>query len=588
MRNPSRTIGAIALLAGLAPTVAARADVPGDDALPATTLAVVKVKNAADLRAALSASQFGQMVADPAMQPLKDDIKSRVEETSGRIREALGVTLPELLETPQGPAWLAITRRDGEPPFGVLLAAEAGSNSDRMMQILTKGTEELGKREGTKLSTESFQDLTLHIAQPPAEGNAPLVWTNMGTTYVIGIGLEPVKELLANRDGRQDSLAASEAYAAVMDATAAEGAEVVWYVDLSQAIKMGVQGAAEQGGDAATADAMVGLLGLNQLKGAGGTVRFGQGDLDVQTTTFVYAPAPPQGVFKIVQMPVVSLQPEPWVPATASSYQTFSWDIDGAYDGLNQLLDQFLPGALENIERGMQGPGGETIRFQQDLFGPLGDRISIVGDFKKPITESSQRSLFAIALDDAKKFQTTLNKLIAITGANPKKRDFQGTTIYDFELPEIPAQAGAPQMSFNGPISVAIARDTFFLTTDASLLEQVLRPGGAALADSPEFQAVAKQFPSALSGFSFNRPDEQARIAYDALKGGRVMQAVQQFNILGPAAAQLPDLADYVDVNKVPEFSVFAKYLADGGSYSVMTEKGLTIQQFSLRRAANP
>lgn len=587
MLNLSRAMRPFALIGGLALAVPAQADVPGENALPASTLAVVKVKNAADLRKAVAASQFGQMFADPAMEPLKKDIEARLQDTEGQIKQTLGVTIQELLETPQGPAWLAVVRRDGEVPISVLLAADAGSNNDRMMQVMTKGTEELGKREGTKVSTESFKDLTLHIAQPPTEGNPPLVWTNMGSTYVIGVGLDAVKDLLANVEGRDDSLASSEAYTGVKEAVG-DDAEVSWFVNLAQAIKFGMNSVAEQGGDPAQADAMLGLLGVNQLRAVGGTVRLGQGDFDAQTTTFVYAPTPSQGVFKLVQMPVVSMQPEPWVPATASSYQTLSWDLDAAYDGLNELANQFLPGALENIERGLQGPGGESIRFQQDLFGPLGDRISIVGDFKKPITEESQRSLFAIALEDAKAFQTTLNKLIAITGAAPKKRDFQGTTIYDFELPEIPAQAGAPQMNFKGPISLAIARDTLFLTTDTGLLEQVLRPGGAALVDSPEYQTVAKQFPTMLSGFSFNRPDEQARVAYDLIKGGQLNQAVQAANVAGPATAQLPDLSKYIDPTKIPEFSVFAKYLSDGGSYSVMSDKGLTINQFSLKKSTNP
>jgi hypothetical protein len=589
MRNLSRAIRPFALIGGLALAITARADLPGENALPASTLAIVKVKHAAELRKALSESQFGQMIADPAMQPLKDDIKARLEETNGQLKQSIGVTLEELLETPQGPAWLAVIRREGETPINVLIAADAGSNSDRMLQIMTKGTEGIGKRDGTKISTESFKDSTLHIAQPPTdkEPAPPLVWTNLGSTFLIGVGLEAVKEVLANTDGREDSLGKSESYAAVKEAVDAD-ANLLWYVDLGQVIKAGMQNVAEQGGDPAQADAMLGLLGANQLKAIGGSVRFGEGDFDLLAKTFIYAPTPSQGVFKVFQMPMVSMQPESWVPATVSSYQTISWDLDAAYSGLNELADQFLPGALENIERGMQGPGGETVRFQQDLFGPLGNRVSIIGDFKKPITEESQRSLVAIALSDAKAFQTTLNKLIAITGANPKKRDFQGTTIYDFEMPEIPAQPGAPQVDFKGPISVAIAKDSLFITTDTELLEQVLRPGGAALADSSEYQAVAKQFPTKLCGFSFNRPDEQARVAYDMFKGGQLKQAVEAANVAGPAATQLPDLAKYIDPAKIPEFSVFAKYLTDGGNYSTVNEKGLTIHQFSLKKATNP
>lgn len=587
MQIVSRTIRGCAVLGGLGLAwiaAPASADIPKENALSPNTLAVVRVADASDLRKAIRASQFGQMIADPAMETLKADVKARLQEFDEDMKKRVGMTLFELLEIPQGPAWLAVVRRDGEDPIGLLLAADAGENGDKMQEVMSRATDQLKEQQGT-ITTETFKDLTLHVIQPPDEKQPPLVWTNSGSTYVIGVGLDGVKELLANADGREDSLASTEAYQAVkakVDATA----EVTWYIDLGQIIKVATQTAAEQGGDANQAEAMIGLLGVNQLQAVGGSVKFGDGPLDTQSTTYVHAPGEKQGVLKLVQLPTAAMKPEPWVPDTVASYQTLSWDLDAAFIGLTDLVNMFLPGALENVERGLQGPGGETIRFQQDLFGPIGDRLTIISDFKKPITEQSQRSLVGIALEDTKGFQTTLNKILAISGANPKKRDFQGTTIYDFEMPDLPAQAGQ-QVQFNGPISVAIARDTFFATTDTSLLEQVLRPGSAALADSADFQAVAKQFPEKVSTFSFSRPDEGARLTYDLIKSGQYQQAISAANVAGGGQVRMPDLTKYIDGNKLPEFSVFAKYLADSGGYSVQTEDGIIMKQFTLKKG-NP
>ena len=132
------------------------------------------------------------------------------------------------------------------------------------------------------------------------------------------------------------------------------------------------------------------------------------------------------------------------------------------------------------VEQQLVGPnGGQPLSFKNDIFGPLGDRITLISDFKKPIKEDSQRMLAAVALEDTKAFQNTLTRLFEITGAAPEKREFQGTTIYDFavNLPNGP-QGNAPA-ALKGPISIAIAKDTLFLTTDTTLLEQVLRPGNA-------------------------------------------------------------------------------------------------------------
>ncbi len=42
-----------------------------------------------------------------------------------------------------------------------------------------------------------------------------------------------------------------------------------------------------------------------------------------------------------------------------------------------------------------------------------------------------------------------------------------------------------------------------------------------------------------------------------------------------------------IPVEKLPEFSVFAKYLSLGGSSSIMDDDGFTMTGFTLRRA-NP
>jgi hypothetical protein len=81
---------------------------------------------------------------------------------------------------------------------------------------------------------------------------------------------------------------------------------------------------------------------------------------------------------------------------------------------------------------------------------------------------------------------------------------------------------------------------------------------------------------------TFVRPDEQARITYDAIKSGQLEKALQ-----GAAVAGGPDLArfaKFIDKTRMPEFSVFAKYLAQGGRYSESSEDGLTITNFQLRK----
>ena len=72
-------------------------------------------------------------------------------------------------------------------------------------------------------------------------------------------------------------------------------------------------------------------------------------------------------------------------------------------------------------------------------------------------------------------------------------------------------------------ISFAIAKETFFVTTDTTLLELVLRPGNAMLSENAGFQSVIKEIPERVSGMSFIRPDESARLTYDFVKSGQIV-----------------------------------------------------------------
>src|SRR5262249_22521034 len=103
------------------------------------------------------------------------------------------------------------------------------------------------------------------------------------------------------------------------------------------------------------------------------------------------------------------------------------------------------------------------------------------------------------------------------------------------------------------------------------------------LADSAAYKAVAREMPSKVSSMSYVRPDEQARLTYDMVKSGQFEQAVQ-----GAAVAGGPDLAAFAQLlarAKMPDFSIFAKYLSQGGRYSETSADGLTITSFSLRKA---
>ena len=67
---------------------------------------------------------------------------------------------------------------------------------------------------------------------------------------------------------------------------------------------------------------------------------------------------------------------------------------------------------------------------------------------------------------------------------------------------------------------------------------------------------------------SFVRPDESARLTYDLVKSGQIDKAIQQAmgGARGPRQQQLPPVGKILATDKLPEFSVFSKYLPVRGA----------------------
>lgn len=589
-------VGLLGLTCLVAATGRAAAAAPPEQVLPDSTLFFLKVADVGKFREAFRASTYGQLLADPALADLRADFIEKVKPTSDALKERVGVSLKELAELPRGPvAIAAIAGSDDKSTVSLAIIADAGDNAPKLAEVLTRSNKQ-ATDNGAKVAIETFNGNPFHVITPPDQPGddkpapPPVVWTYSGSTFFLGSDVAAIKDLATNAGGRGSSaFGAGEAFVKTQNKIGGESAQVIWFADVVKLIKFATKAGA-RGNDAQAQQLafQIQALGLDGLKSVGGTLSLSAGGYSSLTKTFFNAPAGGiKGLLKIFSFPPVAVRPEPWVPATVASYQTFSWDLDNAYKAIEDLVNQFQPGMLNVLEQQLVGPeGGQPLSFQKDLFGPIGDRITMVSDFKKPIKEDSQRVVVSVALEDAKAFQGTLNRVMELTHASPKKREFQGATIYDFELPDMPAQNGV-QPQIKGPISLTIAKDSLFLTTDATLLEQVLRPGVVPLAESPEYQTVAKELPEKVSGMTFVRPDEQARLTYDMFKSGRFEQAVKQGMAASRPGQPVPDVPQLVDPAKMPDFEVFAKYLTLGGSYSVMDDDGFVQTGFSLPKA-NP
>ena len=172
MRTPMRAALRLALagclgLAGLFVAAAERAFPPLENTLPDSTFVFLKVKNAEGIRAAFRQSQLGQLWADPALKPFKDDLVEKLDEGNKTVKERLGVTLGDLLDMPQGTCSIAVTaKEDAENPVALLVTLDAGKNAGSLADVIGWIVKQ-GEESKAKVAKEEFKGLPIWNCTPP-------------------------------------------------------------------------------------------------------------------------------------------------------------------------------------------------------------------------------------------------------------------------------------------------------------------------------------------------------------------------------------------------------------------------------------
>jgi hypothetical protein len=534
--------------------------------LPDTTLAYVRVANVPDLVEQFRKTAMGKIVSDPQVKPLLNSLYASAVEAFDQIQDRVGIPLNELLTIPQGELCVALVApEEGRPEVVALL--DVGDHLPAAEVIMERGEAALTEQGGER-SSELVGETEVVIYQLPGDRQRRLVWFE--------------------RDVR--TLADNRRFTTIMNRSVGfrdEQPQITFYADPLTLVKRATRGnfSAQAGLSVAAG------LGLDGLKGVGGSVIFATEEFDTILHAHVLLEVPRDGVLKMIAFESGDITPEPWAPKDAASYMTLNWDVEKTYEELVRLYDMFrgegawaeqvLQRAEERIE----------VDIEEDLIEALDGRATYVTWMERPARINSQANLLAFKLKDAGQTQRVLDRVMAKFEERVTSETYGGAKYYRirFEGRRRGNDNFDEELARRPTPCAAIVGDYLMVTDSEKFLHEVIvtkSDSSLSLANELDFKLIAnkieRQLGEAKAGMiQFNRPEEGMRLLYELATARSTQTRLANQAENNPFFRALNDA---VTNNPLPPFAVIAQYLAPGGAIVTDDETGIHYTAFGLRR----
>lgn len=558
--------------------------------LPEQTLFYLRVANMPELREKFQETATGRMAQDEKLKPLLGQLWQSAVEAFQRVEDQVGAPLHELLAIPQGEICVALVGpREGIPQLIAWL--DCGDRIVTMQKLLDRGEQVLASR-GVIRSRETFGDVELVIHEPPNQQQRKLTHFIKDNTLVVSSDVDLSKQLLAMWTGEQEpdtmTLADNRKFTSIMSrsmGTKGEEPQVTWYFDPIETVRRVGRGNA----GAQTALALLPGLGLDGVKGIGGSLLFASEEYDGIFHTHLLLDNPRKGVIEALAIQPGEVTPEPWVPLDSASYTTWNWDVLKTRQEVVRLYELFRGGEGTWKSQVLQPITDRTgIDAEKEVLEAVTGRFTMVTWIEKPARLNSQSTLIAIKLKDPAASQQVIERLIQKFPGLFEKKAYGGVTYFQGK----PRRNGGdlnPELVRIQESCVAIFDDYFILTDSSKLLQQAIltkSDSSRTLANELDFKIIASKIQRQLGDLQagmivFNRPEEAMRQLYDMATSDTMRGALKGRAENNPFFKSLDSA---LTSNPLPPFSVLAQYLAPGGALLTSDETGFHYMAFSLRR----
>lgn len=572
---------------------------PAPELLPESTIAMVRIADTQQMLAKFRETAMGRMSQDEQIRPLLSQVYVAAQDAWKQIEDRVGVPLDRILKVPQGEICLAVVPiEDGQPP-AVILLLDTKDQVQTARRLLESGEMALLENGGEKTS-ETIEQMPVTLYTLPA--GPPVAQFEKDGTFVLTTNKGLIAPLLKAWAGlsEEKKLANNEKFVSIMNRCGGAGEErpqITWYVDPVDGARRLLRGT-----PGAFSLALFPVLGIDGVKGIGGSMIFAPGEFDGVQHMHLLLDNPRAGVVDLLQMGGGDTTPENWVPGDVVNYTTFHWKFGETFEKGAKLFnsmqgDNALQDALKTRISEQLG-----IDVEKAVLPLLDGRVTLANWIEKPIRINSQTNIFGIKLKDPQRAKPLLDKVVDKFADRLQRKTFGGVAYWMLPLPQGGAVARAESNAEGGPPidqprpnlrqpegCICILGDYLILSDSSAALHQCIITSSdskMSLASELDYKLIAgkiKRQPGGdTAGFvQFTRPEQGMRFIYDLALGDDAKRFLERRSEDNPF---LRDVDKAMRDNPLPPFSVLAKYLAPGGGMMTSDETGFHYMSFTLKR----
>lgn len=602
-------------LGSVAPVLAQDDDaLPGAPRLlPEDTLAYIRLDDANDFRDDLSNSSVGRMLNDPEVKPFASEVYQTAAGFFDQFAAAVGISMDEILAIPSGQVAIALmpsnlSDRDEEAAkddedkdseeairrrlqrmrrnqngFSGVIMIDAGSNADDLMGLIER-LEERATSDGYVRRTSTIDGTELVQLLPPRQGPPEVEYFSRSGTIVFGIGHKTAAKVLDQWLDRSEesSLADRADFSSVMTrCVGAEGTrpQFTFFIDPYSIVRRIVN----RNAMAAMAMTMVDNLGVNKIRGIGGSSFRGGEVFEAVSHLHILVDPPRDGIFGVLRPETGDSTPPDWVPNDVTSYTTLYWDFETTFDNIGKIFETISgPGSFEpTVLAPMKTQTGIDLR--EELITNMAGRYVSLRWIEPPVKINSATQLHAVQMKDP-----VLAKQVLAKVKDRFPNAMQTESISGYVAYVTPAPQNLPQGLRQPQYCVMMMDDWVIFSDSKAFLERVAQANRNArprLVTVPEYELVSSELGGKLDGekpfmVSFLRSSEYIRQLYELVSSPDTRRFVRSAGQNNPIAGQI---ATMLEKNELPPFEKLEKYFAPSGTFAYDEPSGMHIGSFTLR-----